>query len=127
MVAYEIVNESACSRSSLVKPFRSLCLPENVTTVYFAGIGGTLGENTAYFTDHEATGYVTVTLADCAFVAEAVYGVQDEDAVSENTQYLNETLSIDAASFRIPPSCPQGEKRREIPNRLGMLRKLLSA
>lgn len=50
---------------------------ENVTTVYFAGIGGTLGENTAYFTDHEATGYVTVTLADCAFVAEAVYGVQD--------------------------------------------------
>lgn len=27
MVAYEIVDESACSRSSLVKPFRSLCLP----------------------------------------------------------------------------------------------------
>ncbi|KAK7484598.1 hypothetical protein BaRGS_00024124, partial [Batillaria attramentaria] len=106
--------QQKCTRHPLTRPFHSACVPGNTTEVYFARVGESnpgsspgLWENTAYFYENDVAGYATVTMVDCALVAEVAYGDLGGGAVSVNIQYLNQTLNwVDPRAFALPPSCP---------------------
>ncbi|KAK7096094.1 uncharacterized protein [Littorina saxatilis] len=93
-----------CVRHPLTKSFKKACVPEGTTGVYFAGIAS-MSENTVYFTQPDVTGYVTVTLADCAFVQAVTYGSGGDAVISQNVQYMNQTLSVDPSAFKVPDNC----------------------
>ncbi|KAK7473600.1 hypothetical protein BaRGS_00035147 [Batillaria attramentaria] len=69
-------DQEKCSRHPLTRTFQGACAGAtgNVTGVYFAVTGGSLGENTVYVTQPDVTSYVTVTIGDCALVQETSFG-----------------------------------------------------
>ncbi|XP_070178218.1 uncharacterized protein [Littorina saxatilis] len=102
-----------CVRHPLTRPFNGACVPGNTTSVYFARVGDTtrasspgFWENTAYFEQNDVSGYVTVTMVDCAMVVEAAFGELGRDSVSHNIQYMNQTLhALEPGAFEIPDNC----------------------
>ncbi|XP_025082529.1 uncharacterized protein LOC112557103 [Pomacea canaliculata] len=108
--SYVIVNETRCTRHEVTEPFRPVCTPHNASMVAF-GVAPILSPlegvfaNTVYYNTSDVTGQVTITVGNCALIAETTYYHREGVNIVQNTQYLNQTLWVDEKAFAVPAGC----------------------